>query len=58
MRYVIYDVETTRTHNKSQTFCNDILTFDIETTSAWIENDEIIGYEEGHSNEYWNAREL
>lgn len=55
MKYVIYDTETTKTHSKkAQTFCNDILTFDIETTSAWLNNGRIIGYEKGHSNEYWN----
>lgn len=57
MRYAIYNTETTKSHNKSTTFCNDILTFDIETTSGWLENGRIIGYEKGHSNEYWNELE-
>ena len=56
MRYVVYDTEFKKTHNdkKGSVYSNDILTFDIETTSAWIKDDEIIGYEKGHSNEYWN----
>lgn len=35
---------------------DDILTFDIEVTSAWInEKGEIIKYEKGYSNDYWNS---
>ena len=55
MRKVLFNTEITKSHNKSQTFCNDIFTFDIETTSAWIENGEIIGYKTGYDNEYWNS---
>lgn len=57
MHYAIYDTETTRSHSKTTTFCNDILTFDIETTSAWLKDGQIIGYEKGYSNEYWNELE-
>ena len=54
-----YEIEVTRTYSKKQgtsyhRYCNDILTFDIETTSAWLENGKIKGYETGHDNEYWN----
>ena len=39
-----------------QYFCDDILTFDIEVTSAWIdENNNIIGYKKGFSSDYWNS---
>lgn len=35
--------------------CDDILTFDIEVTSAWIDkNGNIHKYEPGKSEEYWN----
>lgn len=37
-------------------YCENILTFDIETTSAFIdENGEIILYEKGKPAEYWNS---
>lgn len=56
-----FNVETKRSHHKGKDgkyktdkYCNDILTFDIECTSAWIKDDNIIPYEKGHSNEYWN----
>ena len=54
-----YEIEVTRSYSKKQgtsyhRYCNDILTFDIETTSAWLENGKIKGYETGHDNEYWN----
>lgn len=39
---------------KKTKYCNNILTFDIECTSAWIDNDKIIVYEKGHTNDYWN----
>lgn len=35
--------------------CDDILTFDIECTSAWLKDGKVIPYEEGKSNEYWNS---
>lgn len=63
MRNVIYDVETKRSYskkkgNKITKYCNDILTFDIEVTSAWIdEKGEVIGYRKGETAEYWNNLE-
>ena len=36
-------------------YCDDILTFDIETTSAYFENGEVIPYTKGKSAEYWNS---
>ena len=35
-------------------YCNSILTFDIEVSSAWLENDKVIGYKKGETAEYWN----
>lgn len=43
---------------KKITWCDDIFTFDIETTSGWInENGNIIKYHPGKSAEYWNSLE-
>lgn len=61
MCYEKYDIETKRSYTKKNgnvfhRYCNDILTFDIEVTSAWIdENGEIIGYRKGEDAEYWNS---
>lgn len=43
-------------HGKGTTyFCDDIMCFDIEVTSAWLnEKGEVITYEPGHSADYWN----
>lgn len=41
---------------KYKKYSKDILTLDIETTSAWInEKGDIISYEVGHTSEYWNS---
>ena len=37
--------------------CLNILTFDIEVTSAWMVDDELKAYEAGHDAEYWNSKE-
>lgn len=60
MQTVSYDVETKRSYTKKggtvyNKYCNDIFTFDIETTSAWIENGKVIGYTTGKSADYWNS---
>lgn len=40
---------------KTVTYCDDIFTFDIETSSGWInENGNIIRYKPGKPSEYWN----
>lgn len=56
-----FNVETKRSHHKGKDgkyktdkYSNDILTFDIETTSAWIKDGKLIQYEKGRPNEYWN----
>ena len=41
--------------SKKITWCDDIFTFDIETTSAWInEKGNVIKYKAGKSADYWN----
>ena len=55
-------IEHIRVHRKKENgetkykkYSKDILTFDIETTSAWItEEGDIISYEVGHDSDYWN----
>ena len=43
---------------KTEKRCLDILTFDIEVTSAWKTSDgKIIGYKPGKPTEYWNDLE-
>ena len=55
-----YEIYKHRSHHGKGTtyFCNDILCFDIEVTSSFIdENGDIILYEPGKSSEYWNELE-
>ena len=52
-----FEVSKTRNHHGRGTtyFCEDIMCFDIEVTSAWIDHDgKIITYTPGKSSEYWN----
>lgn len=43
-------------NGRKKIYCTDIICFDIETTSAWIdENGDIIPYVPGKSAEYWNS---
>ena len=45
-------------NGRKKYFCTDIICFDIETTSAWIdENGKVKAYEYGKSAEYWNEIE-
>lgn len=49
----------TKAHKKGEKtkvkiYCTDILTFDIEVTSGWIKDGEVIGYHKGETNEFWN----
>ena len=58
MRHVKYDIYKTRDHHGKGTtyYCDDIMCFDIEVTSCWIdENGEIVVYTPGKSAEYWNS---
>lgn len=58
-----FNIETRRSYTKKKgesihNYCNDIFSFDIEVTSAWIdENGNIIGYKKGKSSDYWNSLE-
>lgn len=58
-----YNIETRRSYSKKQghsvhRYCNDIMTFDIEVTSSWIdEKGDIVGYRKGRPAEYWNSLE-
>lgn len=56
-----YDIETITAHRrgkdgkyKKEKYCNNILTFDIECSSAWLEDGKVITYTKGKDNEYWN----
>ena len=55
------DIEIHRKHHKQKNgkssktlYCNNIMTFDIEVTSAWLENGKVIGYKKGIENDYCN----
>lgn len=59
-----YDIENVKGHHKQkdgtykcEKFGNNILTFDIECSSAWLENNIVIGYRKGEDSEYWNSLE-
>lgn len=53
VKYDFYQNKQDKLYSKGS---NDILTFDIEVSSAWKTKDnKVIGYEEGKSNEYWNS---
>lgn len=60
MRDLEYNIEKHRSYTKKKgnvthNYCNDIMTFDIEVSSSWIdENGNIIPYRKGESAEYWN----
>lgn len=59
-----FDIKIKKSHHKNSNgtynitkTCEDIFTFDIETTSAWIHNGKVIPYIEGKSNEWWCSQE-
>ena len=59
-----WSIETRKAHKKNKEgkyrkdkYLNNIITFDIECTSAWFDGENVIGYEKGHTNEYWNDLE-
>lgn len=56
-----FNIRSKKSHHKKDggysitRYCDDIIVFDIETTSAWLTPDNtVIGYEKGKSAEYWN----
>ena len=55
------DIEIHRSHHKKKNgkspitkYCNSIMSFDIEVSSAWLENGKVIPYRKGESADYWN----
>lgn len=59
-----WSIETRKAHKKNKEgkyrkdkYLNNIITFDIECTSAWFDGENVIGYEKGQTNEYWNDLE-
>lgn len=55
------DIEIHRSHHKKKNgkspitkYCNSIMTFDIEVSSAWLENGKVVPYRKGESADYWN----
>lgn len=50
-----------KNHRKSENgytilkYCDSIITFDIETTSAYLENGKVIPYRKGMNADYWNS---
>ena len=60
LRYAQFNIKKKRKGRKKKThkYCLDILTFDIEVTSAWMtEEGKLIGYHPGESADYWNGME-
>lgn len=56
------EIRKHRSHHKKKNgsnattfYCDDIFTFDIEVTSAWLEKGNVIGYKKGLDSEYWNS---
>ena len=58
MKCYSFDVEVHKSKKKGKNittkYSNSILTFDIEVSSAWLENGKVIGYRKGESADYWN----
>ena len=57
LKNVSYEIYKTRDHHGKGTtyYSDDIMCFDIETTSSWIdEHGKIVMYTPGHDAEYWN----
>ena len=54
MRDQTFNVKPSTYKGKKIKKCLDILTFDIEVTSAWMNKGKLIRYEPGHPADYWN----
>ena len=59
-----WNIETKRSHHKNKEgkyktdkYLQNIITFDIECSSAWLENGKVISYYKGMDNDYWNSLE-
>ena len=57
MKTVKFTTKTGSSKGQRIKKCLDILTFDIEVTSAWMNNDRLIRYEPGKSSDFWNDKE-
>lgn len=64
LQHYQFNIEEKKSHHKSKTGdykttckCHDIFTFDIECTSAFIENGRVIPYRKGETADYWNSLE-
>lgn len=60
LKNCVFSIKTKKSHHKENDYritrrCEDIFTFDIETTSAWLnKKGRVIGYKKGKSTDYWN----
>lgn len=59
-----WNITTKKSHRKNKEgkyktdkYLNNIITFDIECSSAWINEGKVISYEKGKDNDYWNSLE-
>lgn len=61
MKFYEYNTDVHVSHHKREgkpyktIYSNDIMTFDIEVSSAWVKDGKVIGYKKGYSAEYWNS---
>lgn len=59
LKYFNWNIREKKSHKKDGgiiKYVDNILTFDIETTSAWInEHGNVIRYHPGRSSDYWNS---
>ena len=56
LRYAKFTTYNKRKKDVYSKACDDVLTLDIEVTSAWLTQDnKIIKYTTGKSNDYWNS---
>lgn len=53
-RYIRPAVIKKKKNKKTHYNCKDIIVLDIEVTSAWLLDGEVIGYHKGEEAEYWN----
>ena len=49
-----YNTHLVRNKKKLEVYSDDILVFDIEVSSAWLENGKLIPYRPGMPADYWN----
>jgi len=55
IRHYEHQYHTGKPVDGINSYCDSVFTFDIECTSAWLENGNVIGYKKGYdSKTYWN----